>query len=41
MHQHAIEMPEWVTGLIGIVLLVLSCTDSLRHHRRRSVREVG
>jgi uncharacterized protein len=33
-HQ-GIHLPEWVTGLIGVVLLVLSLADSLRQRRRR------
>jgi hypothetical protein len=41
LHEHAIELPEWLTGLVGIVLLLLSLTDSLRHHRRRSSVEAG
>ncbi|MCP9842074.1 DUF475 domain-containing protein [Synechococcus sp. J7-Johnson] len=28
--QHHLHLPEWVTGLIGIVLLLLSLADSLR-----------
>lgn len=31
--QH--HIPEWFTGVIGVVLLVLSLLDSRRHHRRR------
>ena len=34
LHEHQIEVPEWVTGLIGVVLLLLSLLDSLRHRRR-------
>ena len=30
-HQH---VPEWLSGLIGVVLLVLALWDSLRHSRR-------
>ncbi len=30
-HQH---VPEWLTGLIGLVLLAFSFADSLRHGRR-------
>jgi hypothetical protein len=33
-HQ-GVHLPEWVTGLIGVVLLVLSLADSLRQRRRR------
>jgi len=31
-----IEMPEWVSGLIGVVFLVLALADSLRHRRRQA-----
>ena len=34
MHEHHVSLPEWVTGLIGMVLLLLSLMDSLRHRRR-------
>ena len=30
-----IEMPEWLSGLIGILFLVLALADSLRHRRRQ------
>lgn len=33
MHEHQLHLPEWITGLIGIVLLLLSFTDSLRQRR--------
>jgi hypothetical protein len=33
-HQ-GVHLPEWVTGLIGVVLLALSLADSLRQRRRR------
>jgi hypothetical protein len=29
-----LHVPEWLTGLIGILLLVLSFADSMRHRRR-------
>jgi hypothetical protein len=32
--QRGLEVPEWLTGLIGIVLLAISFWDSLRHRRR-------
>ena len=31
-----IEMPEWLSGLIGILFLVLALADSLRHRRRQA-----
>ncbi|KEF41763.1 MAG: hypothetical protein ER33_09440 [Cyanobium sp. CACIAM 14] len=31
--QYRMALPEWLTGLIGIVLLLLSLADSLRHRR--------
>ncbi|MFM8524192.1 MAG: DUF475 domain-containing protein [Cyanobacteriota bacterium] len=34
-HQH---VPEWLSGLIGVVLLTLSLWDSLRHSRRREAQ---
>jgi hypothetical protein len=34
LHQHHQHVPEWVTGLVGIVLLLLSFADSLRQRRR-------
>ena len=30
-----IDIPEWVSGLIGIVLLALALADSLRQHRQQ------
>jgi hypothetical protein len=33
--QQGVHLPEWVTGLIGVVLLALSLADSLRQRRRR------
>lgn len=35
LHQHDQHVPEWLTGMIGLVLLVFSFTDSIRHGRRR------
>ena len=29
------HVPEWLSGLIGVVLLVLALADSLRHNRRQ------
>ena len=29
------HVPEWLSGLIGIVLLLLALADSLRHNRRQ------
>jgi hypothetical protein len=34
LRQHGLAVPEWLTGLIGLVLLLLSFWDSLRHRRR-------
>jgi hypothetical protein len=34
LHQHHQHVPEWLTGLIGLLLLALSFGDSLRHGRR-------
>ena len=34
-HQ-GVHLPEWVTGLIGVVLLALSLADSLRQRGRRN-----
>jgi len=33
--QQHVHLPEWVTGLVGIVLLLLSFADSMRHRRNR------
>jgi len=33
LHEHGTVVPEWLTGLVGIVLLVLSFADSLRQRR--------
>jgi hypothetical protein len=30
------HVPEWLSGLIGVVLLLLALGDSLRHQRRRA-----
>jgi len=32
--EHHVDVPEWMTGMIGIVLLLLSFWDSMRHRRR-------
>ncbi|MFM7086177.1 MAG: DUF475 domain-containing protein, partial [Cyanobium sp.] len=37
--QH-LHIPEWFTGLIGIVLLLLASLDSRRHRRRQGVPSV-
>jgi hypothetical protein len=29
-----LQVPEWLSGLIGVVLLLLALADSLRHNRR-------
>jgi len=34
LRQHHLHVPEWLTGVIGLLLLVLSFADSLRHSRR-------
>jgi hypothetical protein len=34
LHEHHLHVPEWLTGVIGLVLLALSFADSLRHGRR-------
>ncbi|MFM7236182.1 MAG: DUF475 domain-containing protein [Cyanobium sp.] len=34
LREHHSHLPEWVTGLIGLVFLALSLGDSLRHRRR-------
>lgn len=34
LHLHHLEIPEWSTGLVGMVLLALAYWDSRRHHRR-------
>ena len=31
------HVPEWLSGLIGVVLLLLALGDSLRHNRRQVV----
>jgi hypothetical protein len=35
LHQHHQHVPEWLTGLVGVVLLLLSFADSMRHRRQR------
>ena len=37
-HQ-GVDLPEWVTGFIGVVLLALSLADSLRQRRHRGHSE--
>jgi hypothetical protein len=32
--QHHLHLPEWLAGLIGILLLLLSFADSIRHRRQ-------
>jgi hypothetical protein len=34
LRQHHLHLPEWLTGVIGLFLLLLSFGDSLRHARR-------
>jgi hypothetical protein len=34
LRQHHLHVPEWLSGVVGLVLLVLSLADSLRHGRR-------
>ena len=34
LNQHDLHVPEWVTGLVGIALLLLSLGDSLRQRGR-------
>jgi hypothetical protein len=41
LHRFALEVPEWLTGLIGVALLLLSFWDSLRHRRRFAGAGVG
>lgn len=40
MHEHHVSLPEWVTGLIGMVLLLLSLMDSLRHRQRAGLAQM-
>ena len=35
------HVPEWLSGLIGVVLLLLALGDSLRHQRRRAQAEAN
>jgi len=35
LNQHHHHIPEWLTGLIGVVLLVFSLLDSKRHGRQQ------
>lgn len=39
LHEHHLHVPEWLTGVIGLVLLAFSFNDSLRHGRRESLRQ--
>ena len=32
--EHQFDVPEWMTGLIGILMLAFSFWDSMRHRRR-------
>jgi hypothetical protein len=34
LRQHHLHVPEWFTGVIGLLLLLLSFGDSMRHARR-------
>ena len=38
LHQYGQEVPEWLTGLLGMALLLLSFWDSMRHRRRTAGR---
>lgn len=40
LSRSGVTIPEWLTGLIGVVLLLLSFVDS-RRHRRRQLRGEG
>jgi len=39
--EHQIDVPEWMTGLIGIVMLAFSFWDSMRHRSRFGKQEEG
>jgi hypothetical protein len=39
LRRFGLEVPEWLTGLIGVVLLLFSFWDSLRHRRRLGVAD--
>ncbi|MFM7265647.1 MAG: DUF475 domain-containing protein [Cyanobium sp.] len=39
--RFGLEVPEWLTGLIGVVLLLLSFWDSLRQRRRFAGADLG
>jgi len=41
LKEHHSHLPEWVTGLIGLVFLALSLADSLRHRKRFSEAAAG
>jgi hypothetical protein len=34
LREHHLHVPEWLTGVIGLLLLILSFADSMRHSRR-------
>jgi len=34
LREHHLHVPEWFTGVIGLLLLLLSFGDSMRHARR-------
>ena len=34
LREHHLHVPEWLTGVIGLLLLTLSFADSMRHSRR-------
>lgn len=36
LDQHHQHVPEWLTGLIGVVVLLVSFADSMRHRRRQA-----
>jgi hypothetical protein len=38
LKQWHMHLPEWLSGLIGVVLLLLALFDSLRHRRNVSTQ---
>ena len=38
LRLHHVHIPEWLTGLIGLLVLLLSFYDSVRQHRRESAQ---
>ncbi|MEB3199536.1 MAG: DUF475 domain-containing protein [Synechococcaceae cyanobacterium] len=41
LQRWSVEVPEWLSGLIGLVLLVVSLFDSMRHQNRLAAAEEG